>query len=340
MSVVLRKKKCSKGLSLYLDIYHKGIRKYEFLNLYIKGENRSDVMEKARKIQKKFQDEITLGYYGISLEKSADDFTEFYLRYRHLNHFKKYKTCIYALMRHMKSDVILFRDIDELFCQRFKQYLVSTYQGETPYGYFKIFKKMLKDAARLGYFTASPAEYVTNENPTGRDIRKDILFIDEIAKLYKAHCGNIEVRRAFLFSLNTATRLVDCRRLTWKNIDLKNQTLTYSQSKTRKQNIVPLNSNAMDVLNMIDKKAEYLFAMPSSNAVNKVLGNWVKDAGIEKKITFHCSRHSAITHWYALTGDLKLSGSMAGHSSVKITERYGRIADEAKRRAVDSMQKF
>jgi site-specific recombinase XerD len=68
---------------------------------------------------------------------------------------------------------------------------------------------------------------------------------------------------------------------------------------------------------------------------NRHLKEWVKDAGITKKITFHEFRHTYAT--LQLTGgtDLYTVSKMLGHKSIKTTQIYAKIVDELKRKTTN-----
>lgn len=40
--------------------------------------------------------------------------------------------------------------------------------------------------------------------------------------------------------------------------------------------------------------SDIIFTLPKNDSANKQLARWIKSAGITKRITFHCSRHSYI----------------------------------------------
>ena len=61
-----------------------------------------------------------------------------------------------------------------------------------------------------------------------------------------------------------------------------------------------------------------------------VLTEWMKDAGIAKHITFHCSRHTAATLLLTLGASIYVVSKILGHKSVKMTEVYAKIVDKSK----------
>lgn len=58
-------------------------------------------------------------------------------------------------------------------------------------------------------------------------------------------------------------------------------------------------------------------------------------ARIEKKITFHCARHTFATLDLAYGADLYTVSKLMGHKRITTTQIYAKIVDESKRKAVD-----
>ena len=73
----------------------------------------------------------------------------------------------------------------------------------------------------------------------------------------------------------------------------------------------------------------------TSTTVEVILGEWMKEAGIEKHITYHCSRHTAATMLLTLGADLYTVSKILGHSSIKMTEVYAKIVDKKKLETVN-----
>jgi len=65
---------------------------------------------------------------------------------------------------------------------------------------------------------------------------------------------------------------------------------------------------------------------------------WVKRAGIDKHITWHCARHSfAVNLLGECQTDIKTVASLLVHSGLKHTEKYTRAVDSLKEKAVNSL---
>ena len=73
----------------------------------------------------------------------------------------------------------------------------------------------------------------------------------------------------------------------------------------------------------------------------KALGRWVKRAGIDKHISWHCARHTYGTNLAQVAADkgysIRLVQESMGHSSLRYTERYTRVIDKQKKDAQEAL---
>ena len=60
-----------------------------------------------------------------------------------------------------------------------------------------------------------------------------------------------------------------------------------------------------------------------------------QQAGIEKNLTFHCSRHTFATLTLTAGGDIYTTSKLLGHTSVLTTEIYAEVVNEKKVAAVN-----
>jgi len=70
---------------------------------------------------------------------------------------------------------------------------------------------------------------------------------------------------------------------------------------------------------------------------NKKLHRWIKNARINKHITFHCARHTFATLALTNGADLYVIQKLLGHSEIKTTAIYTKIIDEKKSEAVNCL---
>ena len=73
---------------------------------------------------------------------------------------------------------------------------------------------------------------------------------------------------------------------------------------------------------------------------NNKLAIWILRAGITKKITFHCSRHSYAVLLLENKTDIYSVAKMLGHKDMKSTLIYLKFTDELKLKAMNSLPNF
>ena len=102
-----------------------------------------------------------------------------------------------------------------------------------------------------------------------------------------------------------------------------------------------LHSVAIEIINDQTKlqkgKSKKVFSLFDNKAINRHIARWVKAAGIEKKITFHCARHSFAT--IGLTNDIDIYtlSKLLGHKDITSTQIYAKLIDKKKDEAIDKI---
>ena len=355
MSVTLRKKQNGDGsTSLYLDIYHNKKRHYEFLpnlKLYkattpvIRLENK-ERLETAQSIANKKAVEIDSTDYDITPNfKKKVDFMEYLKQYVE-GYNKKDKRVMLAVEKALidfnkakGAKSVTVKDVSVAYVEDFKEYLQDNFKGETPAGYFARFKKILKKGYREKLFKEYPALDISIKKDS--QIKKDILTFDEIALLAKTDMTNKQVKNAFLFSLFTGLRWVDVKALEWSNIDLKAAKMTIKQSKTGVILTTHLHASAIEILKaQKGVNGQLVFKLPSHTACTKDLKVWVKNADIAKHITWHCGRHSFGTNLSILNVNSFELSKLMGHTTMTYTQKYVRVAEVQKQKAIDLLPKL
>ena len=85
---------------------------------------------------------------------------------------------------------------------------------------------------------------------------------------------------------------------------------------------------------LMDQK---IFRLPSYSTSLKAIKKWVRLAGIDKHISWHCARHSFAVNILNNGANIKTVASLLGHSSLRHTEKYTRAIDSLKQQAIDSL---
>ena len=364
--VHLRTKKIAQGKkSLYLDIVKDGVRMREFLGLHLvpektrvdKTANRA-VMRAAEEIKAKRLVELLedkLPFAGKNGGKvNLMEWLEEQRKYYYANDNMNYSKTIHNLIHHLKlfhPKQMTMKEVTPAFVRRFLEYLrgdgVNKYGGrlcqETIYTYFTVLSILMNKAVRLDLIAANPFHKLSQaEKPQRRTKKKEYLTLDEVKRMAAAECDDWRVKHAFLFCCFTGLRYVDVSRLKWKHIVEVSPNvfqIELVQQKTKEPVYIPLSANALKWLpeRGYDGKENYIFKFRDRSIIYDYLNKWVKAAGVEKHVTFHMSRHTCATLLLYYGTDLYTVSKILGHTSIKTTQVYAKVADEMKRKAVGNI---
>lgn len=322
----------------------------------IRRDRANDIAEPEKKVelQTKKADVNFLDY----MQEYVDNYSKADVRVMQMavNRFKNFlkDTPEYTIF----ADFIKPNQIDCDMIEVFIEYLQHTSTGEGAKTIYQRFKKLIRYAVANDVMRKNPCINKQGQNITIKvddgAIVKDVLSPEEIKKLIETHYPkeNLQVRNAFIFSLNTGMRWCDVKDLTFGNFDFANRTFSYNQNKTKghssKSNVsLPLTDALLALMGEQPEardKDELVFALPSHTMALKALRRWTKFAGIDKHITFHCARHSFGTIMASTAAQkgfsIRVVQDMLGHSSLRFTERYTRVVDREKKAAMAELSKM
>ena len=364
MGIILAKKPLVNGrFSLYLDCNINGRRKKEYLGIILEAPTTKTarlgnqmklrlaglvrLQREMGLLNAKYLEQLP-GLQDLSaapvMELPSPDFFMIAKTYLSL-YTRKDKRLVQAVFDQLRkfhgASELPLRDITRTFCTRFLDYLYDQLRGTTPINYFKKFKMCLNYCVEEHYIDKSPAERVRLSQYN--EVTKEILSTDEVRQLALTSCRNKEVKRAFLFSCYSGLRWCDVQQLTYQHLDIPSRRMTLIQKKVAAHSSNPvlhlhMNDSALRLISLQSgKPSDRVFQLPSHSYGLRVLNEWVRKAGIQKHISFHCARHTFITHIMATGASIKTAASLAGHSSTRHTEKYIHIIDEAKQKAMDSL---
>jgi integrase len=273
---------------------------------------------------------IASGY--IPQHKYKNNFIDFYSDFIKKNQRvgnRSLSCSLSAFKDFIDKNFISANEIDENLCERFRNYLLDNYNGETPCDYFMRFKRMLKAATKQNYFRINPAEDVQAKSKPSA--KKEILAAEEYVKLMNTYCSNYEVKKAVIFCLYTGLRWCDISKLEWNSI--KDNTLVMIQSKTNVPLEIPIHPIAMAIIGK--RKEGRIFYLPTQDGANKILKKWALDAGINKHITWHCLRHSVSVILQDEGTDTATVAGMLGHTTTKYVQKtYQRYRFKSAEKAI------
>lgn len=368
--VKVRTKDLSNGnRSIYLDTYINGVRKYEFLKLYLVPETTKEAKSKnkatldlANAIKSKKIVELQNKQHGFSsigskAKMKLFDYTNFIISNHpdRLSTNKVLKTLLVHLVNY-RGENILFKQIDIDFIRGFLSYLKNAKQlkstketelsNNSQVAYIKMLSAILNRAVVDDIIEVNPLLKIKKEDKPKRQISKrEYLTIEELERLEKTPISNENIKRAFLFSCYCGLRYSDICSLKWSNIrsEDNNYTLQIEQKKTKQLLIIPLHTRALKWLpeRGSAKTDSLIFKhLPSTKSLCIAIDKWVKSGDIKKHITFHSSRHTHATMLLTLGADLYTVSKLLGHSSIQVTQIYAKVIDESKREAVNLFDKL
>jgi integrase len=355
-SVHLREKKLKNGkLSLYLDYYPpiyipqtgKETRR-EFLGIYLHEKPKTEVEKEINRVGKAKAQSIR-SERELELINNSFDLTN---RLSAKLNFLEYFNQLGVEKKKANSDVWVsaskylalytkgkctFGDVNEKFCEGFKKFLmkaVSKKTGEglsqnTQHSYFNKFIESIEEAYQRKLISTNPVARI--DSIGAAETEREFLTFEELKALYMTECKLPVLKRAAIFSALTGLRWVDIEKLTWKEVQYSESSgyfLRFTQEKTEGVETLFIPEQAYEQLGERGKPEQKVFkGLSYSDGNNLKLARWVMNAGISKKITFHCFRHTFATLQLTLGTDIYTVSKMLGHRHVKTTEIYAKIID-------------
>lgn len=350
--------------SIYLDIYREGKRTYEFLKLYIvpeidaaSREMNAHSLALANKVKADRIIQLTNSEKGVtnvnllSRMKLSEliNLYEQWLRDNGKPSGDNSLKCIRKTTVAYRGDGITLRQVDKDYCIGYMKFLQSEYKTKdgrflsihTVCGYITILNAVLNWGVRNEYLKENPFHKVSSiDRPKKPESQRNFLQIDEIKKLINADCpGRHQVKEAFLFACYCGLRSSDIHGLTWGDLHEDNGQwrVAVVMEKTDTPLYLPLSEQAMRWLPERGDAADSdkIFNLPSQSCVNSTIKKWRENAGINKTVTFHVSRHTFATLMLTLDVDLFTTSKLLGHKNIATTQIYAKIIDKKKDDAVN-----
>ena len=338
-------------------------RRKENLSLYLIDKPRTpaerqqnkETLELAVRIRAEREQEFKESMLGYRLKKDRNvNFLDYFQAYINdytkkdirmvqiaLSRFKDFLHEHYPMYEFSIKPELITKDMME----QFVAYLQSRSVGEGAKSIFQRFKKVIHYAIDHDVMLKDPCKGVTCKVDS-QILRKDVLSPEEIQRLITCHYENENpnVRRAFIFCLYSGLRFCDVKDLTYRNIDYSNKKLKFEQTKTKGHSansgvVIPLNDGILSLVGTPPdgNKDNFIFNLPSYESCCKSVKRWVKRAGIDKHISWHCARHSFAVNILNNGANIKTVASLLGHSGLKHTEKYTRAVDKLKEDAINSL---
>lgn len=359
--------------SLYLDFYpailhpEKGKpTRREFLKMYlfdkpknfIDKQHNNETVQIAEQIRQKRENqinkpEIYTGYEKEQLEikeRGEQNFVEYFkilTDKRKATNYDNWASAYKYLEAFTKGN-LRFADLNEKFCNEFKEYLLTTKSNKSikvnlaqnsAGSYFSKLKAALKQAYKDGYLF-SDLDAKINCIKT-KDTIKQTLTIEELNKLAKAECKHPLLKKFVLFSALTGIPYKEMQNLNWSQVETSvtfGYRVKMRRQKSKRGYYINISKQAYNLMGEQKEQTDKVFEGINDNYRYKYFQKWLVEVGIQKKMTFHDLRHTygslqidSGTDIYTLQGNM-------GHSTIQQTMKYGKISDPRKRKAADNIQ--
>ena len=365
--IKLRRRKTKSGnTSLYLDIYLNGERTYEYLKLYLvpertradKDKNR-ETLQLAEAIKSKRIVELRNGEFGFKNGFATE--TLFFDYYKSLcekrlgedsrGNWGNWYSCLHHLRIYEKREKITFADITPEWVQGFKDYLDNRAVAWAHDTRHRTKEYPLARNSKMSYFNKLRAclnqafdDRIIARNPIrgiesfkAEEGTRMYLTLEELKKLVNTPCDYDSVRKAFLFSCLTGLRRSDIIKMKWSDVFQQGDftRIIFKQKKTKGQEYLDITPQAAELMGERGNGDAFVFDdIFTPDCTNKTIQNWVLRAGIDKKITFHCGRHTFAVMMLDLGTDIYTVSKLLGHRDLSTTQLYAKVLDKNKQAAV------
>jgi len=310
----------------------------------------------SAKIKEKLTGKTTEDFF-----KYADKYLSSLEKVGNFGTYKKQKSIIAKIREYQGNKSLTFSEITYTFLKEYEEYLREKLGNKTNtvHTNLKLIRKLINDAINEDLLPSDKnpfSKYKLKQEPS----KREYLTEEELKQL-----ENLELnptinlfhhRNLFVFAVYAGgIRLADVIKLKWKNFDGSN--INFRVGKTRNDHSVKLPNKALEILELYKrptiKEDDYIFpilnskkdysdqkflfnSIASANAyINKNLKILTKRAGINKPISFHCSRHSFATLCLAKGVRIEYVSKLLSHSDIKQTQVYAKIINKELDKAME-----
>ncbi len=361
--VSIRTKSICKGtkLSIYLEfnppyIDLKGAEtRYEFLNIEKYANPANEVQMKHNAMIDEIAETIRCDRYIQIIKKDYSSIIRNNLDESFLDYFIencefygiKYQCCLKHFRKYC-NDKCIFRDITVSYCEKFGRFLLhengwckkTKLSTNTAAAYFNVFLSVVNMAYKDGIIKVNVASEV-NRIKWKHDQPKEYLNPKEISRIEKITRKDlITVKQACLLSIYTGLRRADVLNLRWSDVHIKSKqksSLCITICKTKVPFSIPLSSSARELLLSIPQKDQFVFPDLTISTLIDGVKELIKEAKIEKHITFHCFRHTFAMTLLNKGVDIYTISKLLGHQSVANTQVYAKLSNEQLRHVVSKL---
>jgi len=252
---------------------------------------------------------------------------------------QKYQGAYKALKKFLKlkfqAEDLRLDALDHQFIKEYEFYLKTDHgvQNNTAIQIIKKLRTIVRIAMDFGWLLRDP--FIAHRMKS-TEVHRDYLTGEELARLATKRFSkklNI-VRDLFLFSCYTGLSYADTVKLEATDLVTENGETWIQTWRVKNNNRVrvPLLAPAKELLKYYENHPRTpegkLLPSISNQKANAYLKDIVKGLGLNKRLTYHCARHTFATTVTLTNGvPIETVGQMLGHKDIKSTQHYARVTD-------------
>jgi integrase/recombinase XerC len=221
---------------------------------------------------------------------------------------------------------LCFSDITVSFLESYEGYMRNKLgnQINTIHKSLKFIRTFLNRAIRLGLIQENVFKRYRLKTEAGKRQNLSLQELNELEGLLEKPIPGYfkNIVKIFLFSCYTGLRYGDMRTLRYGNI--ADNVISIAMHKTKDIVSIPLTAKAKLFIGYGDKE-ERIFRVPTNQVVNRYLKEAIALTSIQKKITFHCSRHTFATIAITLGIPVEVVMVLLGHKDIRNTLIYAKV---------------
>lgn len=182
------------------------------------------------------------------------------------------------------------------------------------------------------FITTKPG-FSNLREPKGKN---DYYTKDELERLLEVAEGlGGEIKDIILFASKTGARRGEIEGLIWDDVDLVKGTLTFVDTKTHEDRIIPLVGSLKILLERLhhNRTCDLVFSYNGSKMLTE-LRKCQKLAGVDSSKCFHTLRHTACSNLWKKGANLVQIMDLLGHSQSSTTLRYSHAGMDGKAEAL------
>ena len=219
-----------------------------------------------------------------------------------------------------------FSNIGQKEAELWLKQMLQTYAKLTISTYLAYLRNVFSKAVKDNIIKTNPFAAIKHKRT---EVHREYLSMDELEKIENIEIDNIlqPYRDMFLLECYTGLRISDIKSLEWD--DLSEGAIIKRMVKTKTDVFIPLSKKAAEIIARQPRTDSIIFQRCATSIPN--INNHIREicrmAGITKKITSHCGRHTFAIQSLNKRIPIEVVSKLLGHKDLKTTQIYAKVAN-------------